>query len=100
MMARNDLEEIFDPEEIARIKEQAALRVAGLRLGEVRKRLHLSQNEVAERMGVSQARVSAIETATLRDIKVSTLVAYAEALGGRLGVSIDVDDQHLELATA
>lgn len=95
----NFLEEIFDSEEMSEIEQQAALRVAGLRLGEVRKRLGLSQVDVANRMGVSQARVSAIETATLRDIKVSTLAAYAEALGGRLGVSIDVDDQHLELTT-
>lgn len=98
-MTRNDLDEILEPEELAEVQRQASLRVAGMRLGDVRKRQGLSQKELAERMGISQARVSAIETATLRDIKVSTLVAYAEALGGRLGVSIDVDDQHLELVS-
>ena len=99
-MVENFLEEILEPEELARVQREASLRVAGLRLGEVRKRLGLSQKELAGRMGISQTRVSAIETATLRDIKVSTLVAYAEALGGRLDVSIDVDDQHLELASS
>ncbi|MFI6323355.1 helix-turn-helix domain-containing protein [Nonomuraea sp. NPDC050556] len=101
MKSRDDsaLAEIFDgPGEMDEIRRQASLLRAGLRLGEVRKRLGLTQQQVADRMEVSQKRVSAIETAQLSTIKVSTLVAYAEALGGKLGVSIDVDDEHLELA--
>lgn len=92
------LDELLTPQELAQVRQRAALRGAGMRLGDVRKRRGLSQVEVAKRMGVSQARVSAIETAMLRDIKVATLVAYAEALGGTLGVAIDIDDEHLELA--
>jgi transcriptional regulator with XRE-family HTH domain len=93
------LAEIFDePGEMEEIRRRAALRVAGLRLGEIRKRLGLTQKVIAERMGVSQKRVSAIETATLHSIQISTLVAYAEALGGHLDVSIEVADQHLKIA--
>ena len=93
------LAEIFDePGEMEEIRGRAALRAAGLRLGEIRKRLGLPRKMVAERMGVSQKRVSAIETATLVGIRLSTLAAYAEALGGRLDVSIDVADRHSRIA--
>lgn len=90
---------IFDgPGEVEELRRCAALRATGLRLGEIRRRVGLTQKVVAERMGVSQGRVSAIETAGLVNIRVSTLVAYAEALGGRLDVSIDIADQHLKIA--
>lgn len=93
------LAEIFDaPGEMADIERRAARRIAGLRLGEIRKRLGLTQQVVAERMGVSQRRVSAIENGTLSVVQVSTLAAYAEALGGELDVAIDVADQHLKIA--
>ncbi|MEQ4724107.1 helix-turn-helix transcriptional regulator [Nonomuraea sp. B19D2] len=93
------LAEIFDaPGEMEEIRRRAARRVAGLRLGEIRRRRGLTQQVVAERMGVSQKRVSAIESAMLSNIKVSTLAAYAEALGGSLDVSIDIDDLHLTVA--
>ena len=102
MSNRDDsaLAEIFNgPGEMDEIRRQAALLRAGLRLGEVRKRMGMTQQEIADRMGVSQKRVSAIETAQLSTIKISTLAAYAEALGGTLGVSIDVGQEHMELAS-
>ncbi|GAA3817924.1 XRE family transcriptional regulator [Sphaerisporangium flaviroseum] len=93
------LAQIFDsPGEMAEIERRASRRIAGLRLGEIRKRLGLTQQVVAERMGVSQKRVSAIENGTLSVVQVSTLAAYAEALGGELDVAINVGDQHLEIA--
>jgi transcriptional regulator with XRE-family HTH domain len=93
------LAEIFDTSgEMEDIRRRAARRVAGLRLGEIRKRQGLTQRTVAERMGVSQRRVSAIENGLLEIIQVSTLAAYAEALGGTLDVSIDIGDQHLSVA--
>jgi hypothetical protein len=53
-------------------------------LAEQRTRLGLSQAEVAQRMGVRQERVSAIERAQEGAMEVRTLAAYVEALGGRL----------------
>ncbi|GAA0954119.1 sigma factor-like helix-turn-helix DNA-binding protein [Actinocorallia libanotica] len=58
----------------------------------------LAQHEAAERMGVSQQRVSAIETETLDVVRVSTSASYAEALGGAVDIAIDIDDRHLEIA--
>ncbi|UBU15258.1 helix-turn-helix domain-containing protein [Nonomuraea gerenzanensis] len=93
------LAEIFDePGEMEEIRRRASRRMAGLRLAEIRRRMGLTQQVVAERMGVSQKRVSAIESAMLPHIKVSRLAAYAEALGGTLDVSIDIDDLHLTVA--
>ncbi|MGP3912515.1 helix-turn-helix domain-containing protein [Nonomuraea sp. 10N515B] len=91
------LEELLTPEELAVVRQRAARRVAGLRLGEIRKRLGLTQKDVADHMGVTQRRVSAIEGGNVRDLKVSTLLAYAKALGGHAEVSVDVDGLHLEL---
>jgi transcriptional regulator with XRE-family HTH domain len=103
MKRRNDnsaLAEIFnDPGEMAEIEQGASLLLGGIQFGEIRKRLGLSQAAVAERMGVSQRRISAIENGKPGSAQVSTLAAYAEALNGHLDVSIDVGDQHLVLAS-
>src|SRR4051812_21917318 len=53
--------ELFDEEEIAAIEQGAARRLAAIRLGEIRRHLGLTQAVVAQRMGVRQERVSAIE---------------------------------------
>jgi DNA-binding XRE family transcriptional regulator len=52
------------------------------RLAEMRKRLGLTQAEVAERMNVRQERVSAIERAKIDTSELRTLAAYILALGG------------------
>ncbi|MGH8929222.1 MAG: helix-turn-helix domain-containing protein [Egibacteraceae bacterium] len=58
-------------------------------LAEVRHRAGLSQAELAARMGISQSDLSKLERR--QDMRVSTLRAYAEALGA---------DLHLRLTTA
>lgn len=93
------LAEIFnDPGEIEEIERRSARRRAGLRLGEIRRRLGLTQTTVAERMGVSQRRVSAIENGEVSVVQVSTLAAYAEALGGHLDLAVDVEGEHIAVA--
>ncbi len=49
-----------------------------------RRRRGLSQTEVAARMGTSQSAVARLERGD-RDVRLSTLHRYAEALGRRLG---------------
>jgi DNA-binding XRE family transcriptional regulator len=93
------LAEIFsDPGEIEEIERRSARRRVGLRLGEIRKRLGLTQATVAARMGVSQRRVSAIENGELSVVQISTLAAYAEALGGHLDLAVDVEGERLAIA--
>lgn len=90
--------ELFTEEEIRESKQRAARRLTAIRLGRIRQHLGLSQTTVAERMGVRQERVSAIERGDPTACKVSTLAAYAEALGGHLDVTIEVDRQRLKIA--
>ena len=51
-------------------------------LATLRRRLGLTQEELAARIGMSQSDLSKLERR--RDVRVSTLRSYVEALGGRL----------------
>jgi phage shock protein A/DNA-binding XRE family transcriptional regulator len=86
------LAEEFFPGQAAEVEEGAAALAARNRartLAEERTRLGLSQTEVAQRMGVSQDQVAAIESADSGTIDVRTLISYIEALGGRLNLTAD-----------
>jgi hypothetical protein len=48
-------------------------------------------------MKVSQARISKIEHGTLTHTELGTLESYVEALGGRLRVVAEFDDQSIAL---
>lgn len=55
-------------------------------LAEARSRAGLTQARVAERLGISQSDVSKLERRS--DVRLSTLRAYARAIGGQLRVQI------------
>ena len=61
-------------------------------LAEVRRAQDRTQRQLAEVMGVSEPRVSQIENGQLESVAVATLRSYVEALGGRLRVIADFDD--------
>jgi DNA-binding XRE family transcriptional regulator len=65
------------------------------RLAEMRKRLGLTQAEVADRMHVRQERVSAIERAKVDTSELRTLAAYINALGGRMEIIADFGGERL-----
>jgi DNA-binding XRE family transcriptional regulator len=65
------------------------------RLAEMRRRLGLTQAEVADRMHVRQERVSAIERAKIDTSELRTLAAYVKALGGRLEIVADFGAERL-----
>lgn len=58
-------------------------------LAEERKRLGLTQRQVAELMGVTPGRVSQIENGDLEANEVATLSRYARALGARMRIIFD-----------
>ena len=65
----------------------------GETLAQARLRAGLTQTEVSRRMGISQSDVSKLERRG--DARVSTLRAYARALGGRLSLSLELPaDEH------
>jgi DNA-binding XRE family transcriptional regulator len=84
-----------DKADIAAGMEQLRAEQRARRLAEMRRRLGASQAEVAERMGVAQGRVSAIEHAKPGATERRTVAAYVEALGGRLEIIADFGDQQL-----
>lgn len=73
----------------AEARNRTALYVLGHRLGELRERTDLTQQEVADRMGVSQPRVSKIEQGDPELMEIETIRRYVAALGGHLRVVAD-----------
>jgi transcriptional regulator with XRE-family HTH domain len=65
------------------------------RLAELRKRQHATQVQVAEAMGVTQARVSRIEKGQLERSEVDTLATYVKALGGKLKIVADFGETYV-----
>lgn len=68
----------------------------GWRLVELRKRRGMTQEQVAEGMGVSVARVSQIEAGSVSTQDV--LSRYISALGGTLRLVADFGDEQMKVA--
>ena len=62
----------------------------GTTLAEARERADMTQSRVAERLGISQSDVSKLERRA--DVRLSTLRAYAHAIGARLHVGLQGPD--------
>ncbi|MFI2361666.1 helix-turn-helix domain-containing protein [Promicromonospora sp. NPDC019610] len=77
-------------EVVERGKQQLLAEVTGYRLAELRKKRRLTQQQVADRMGVTKGRVSQIEKGKISGHEV--LARYARALGGQLQQAILFDD--------
>ena len=108
-IARNDrLQEKLDrdPEYAAAVTEildemDAADRAYKMQLAAVRKAGHLTQQEVADRLGVQQGTVSKIESR--QDVLYSTLLAYLQAAGATevtLTATVAGHRVEVDLATA
>jgi transcriptional regulator with XRE-family HTH domain len=70
-------------ERVREIEDEMRL-AAGLTA--LREKAGVSQRELAERIGVSQPRIAAIERS--RNVTIDVLEQYVEALGGHLEVSV------------
>jgi DNA-binding XRE family transcriptional regulator len=77
-------------EAVAAGKQELLASVLGQRLAEVRRARGFTQQQVAERMGITKGRVSQIEQGKVSGQDV--VARYAEALGGRLHQAIYFDD--------
>ncbi|MET9298175.1 helix-turn-helix transcriptional regulator [Micromonospora aurantiaca] len=71
-------------------KQELLAEVVGHRLAEVRRARGLTQQQVADRMGVTKGRVSQIEQGNISGQEV--VARFAAALGGRLHQAIYFDD--------
>ncbi|QGK80297.1 helix-turn-helix domain-containing protein [Mycobacterium tuberculosis] len=79
-----------DLQRAAVAREEMRDAVLAHRLAEIRKALgHARQADVAALMGVSQARVSKLESGDLSHTELGTLQAYVAALGGHLRIVVN-----------
>lgn len=83
--------------EVAAGAAALAARIRGRTLAQQRAWLGLTEAEVAERMGVRQERVSAIERAAPGATEIRILAAYVEALGGQLEIVADFAGERVTL---
>ncbi|MDR0945691.1 MAG: helix-turn-helix domain-containing protein [Bifidobacteriaceae bacterium] len=88
----------LDRDKIAELADRMHQEVEAYRLKELREASGLTQTDIAQRLGVSQARVSAIEHGDTGSTRLNTLRRYAQALGGRLRVEVDMGNQRVLVA--
>ena len=60
-------------------------------LRELRLSAGLTQTTTAARMGVTQRRVSAVESTPVPALELRTLIAFVDALGGAVSVVVDLE---------
>jgi transcriptional regulator with XRE-family HTH domain len=68
------------------------------RLRGLREEAELTQVQLAERLNVSQNRVSSIERGNIERAQIDTLRRYIEALGGSLRVEVELGEQRFQIA--
>ena len=68
------------------IQQRRGESAGSITLAEARRRAGLTQTQVGERLGISQADVSKLERRS--DVRLSTLRDYAAAIGARLDVTL------------
>jgi predicted transcriptional regulator len=83
------LEDSYSDEEIEQIRKEAAFDFVDAQLGEIRRRRGVTQEELAERMGITQPQLSKLENGD--DFYLSTLRRYVDALNGEMDVVVTID---------
>jgi transcriptional regulator with XRE-family HTH domain len=74
----------MQPERLARAKARAKDAMAEMLLAEIRRSVGLTQEELAESVGIKQPTLSRLESQD--DMQISTLRRLIEALGGKLEI--------------
>ena len=87
-----------DTAALARERTRTEAWIRAYNLTEERKRLGLTQREVADFMGVTPGRVSQIENGDLDIYEVATLSRYAQALGAQLRIIFDYGNDLRQIA--
>jgi transcriptional regulator with XRE-family HTH domain len=91
----SELKATLPPERIERARRKTEAMLAAIELNELRKARKLTQEQLAERLGIRQSNVSKMERRA--DLHVSTLRDVVEAMGGELRVTARFADAEYEL---
>lgn len=79
-------------------KKRLREEIRAYRLRELRESMSITQVELADRLHVSQNRVSKIEHGDIEHSQVDTLRRYIEAVGGTLRVEVIIGDEQFTIA--
>ncbi len=82
--------------ERAQAQDVAARQAVAIRLTTARHKNGISQRAVAAAMGTSQSAVSELEQGTTPDPRISTLQRWARAVGGRLVITVETDEEPIQ----
>lgn len=79
-------------------KQRMLSEVRAHRLKELRSTAGMTQQELADRIGVSQRQVSKIEHGDLENTKIGTVRRYLEAVGGNLTLDFVYGETRIQIA--
>ncbi|MDO4252134.1 MAG: helix-turn-helix transcriptional regulator [Rothia sp. (in: high G+C Gram-positive bacteria)] len=85
MLTIRPVDSAYMEQELKEMREETRL----YQLKELRKNTGLTQSQLAQRLGVSQHRISQIENGDLTNTKVETLKKYLEALGTSINITAE-----------
>jgi len=90
LFTMEDLDKSMKPVSVKRAKAKAATKIQGMKIGELRKKLKMTQKQVAKKLNVSQAAVSKLEHSD--DLGLISLLSYIYSLGGSVKITALVPD--------
>ncbi len=79
------------PEVAAAARGQAEEILLNIHLAELREKVNKTQVEMAQALGIKQPTVAGMEKPG-RDVKLSTLRRYVDAIGGKLNIDVELPD--------
>jgi predicted transcriptional regulator len=85
----------LDEARVSRLRARLHAQVRAHRMAEIRQAYGLDQTTLAERIGVSQSRISRIERGELDRAEIATVRSYVEALGGEVEIVARFGDERI-----
>jgi transcriptional regulator with XRE-family HTH domain len=92
----SELQKKMKPEILAKSKVEAKNMMAKMILAEMRKQTGMTQEELAEALGIKQPSLSKLESQT--DMQISTLSRLVQALGGELELIAHLPDADVSIS--
>ena len=86
------------PHLAAEAERATAAYIQAYKLSEIRKSRGRTQTQLAEAAGLTQARISQLESGDLPHTELGTLMAYIRALGGSVHVVAEFEDEEVRIS--